>query len=93
VEILSDAHPGRVWTGRTELVPKQVVTRGTRSIGELLCSVFNDPPDLLPNATVDVHIRIGEGANALVIPRGAVYADNSNNRFVFRVEAIISISA
>src|ERR1700680_1767352 len=86
VEILWDAHPERTWTGRTETVPKQVVTRGTRNVGELLCSVTNDRLDLIPNTTVDVHIQIGERPNVLVVPRGAVYIEGST-RFVFRVEA------
>jgi HlyD family secretion protein len=85
VEILWDAHPDRVWNGRTEVLPKQVVNRGTRSVGELLCSVSNDRLDLLPNTTVDVRIRIGERPNALAVPRGAVFIDGSK-RFVFRVE-------
>ena len=85
VEILWDAHPDRVWNGRTEVLPKQVVTRGTRSVGELICSVTNDRLDLLPNTTVDVRIHITERPEALVVPRGAVYIDG-DKRFVFRVE-------
>ena len=85
VEILWDAHPDRVWNGRTEVLPKQVVTRGTRSVGELLCSVTNDRLDLLPNTTVDVRIHISERPAALVVPRGAVYIEG-DRRFVFRVE-------
>jgi HlyD family secretion protein len=85
VDILWDAHPDRVWKGRTEVLPKQVVTRGTRSVGELICSVTNDRLDLLPNTPVDVHIHISERPAALVVPRGAVYIDG-DRRFVFRVE-------
>jgi len=85
VEILWDAHPDRVWNGRTEVLPKQVVTRGTRSVGELLCSVTNDRLDLLPNTTVDVRIHVSERPAALVVPRGAVYIEG-DKRFVFRVE-------
>src|SRR5580704_3964137 len=85
VEILWDAHPDRVWSGRTEMLPKQVVTRGTRSVGELICSVTNDRLDLLPNTTVDVRIHISERPAALVVPRGAVYIEG-DKRFVFRVE-------
>src|SRR5579864_1276999 len=85
VEIFWDAHPDRVWNGRTEVLPKQVVTRGTRSVGELLCSVTNDRLDLLPNTTVDVRIHITERPAALVVPRGAVYIEG-DKRFVFRVE-------
>jgi HlyD family secretion protein len=85
VEILWDAHPDRVWNGLTEVLPKQVVNRGTRNVGELLCSVSNDHLDLLPNTTVDVRIQIGERPNVLAVPRGAVYIEGSK-RFVFRVE-------
>lgn len=85
VEIFWDAHPERVWTGRTEVLPKQVVTRGTRSVGELICSVNNERLDLLPNTTVDVRIHISERPAALVVPRGAVYIDG-DKRFVFRVD-------
>jgi HlyD family secretion protein len=85
VEIHWDAHPDRVWNGRTEVLPKQVVTRGTRSVGELLCSVTNDRLDLLPNTTVDVRIHISERPAAIVVPRGAVYIEG-DRRYVFRVE-------
>ena len=85
VEILWDAHPGQIWNGRTEVLPKQVVTRGTRSVGELLCSVTNERLDLLPNTTVDVRIHISERPSALVVPRGAVFIDG-DKRFVYRVE-------
>jgi HlyD family secretion protein len=85
VEIFWDAHPDRVWNGKTEVLPKQVVNRGTRSVGELICSVTNDRLDLLPNTTVDVRIHISERPAALVVPRGAVYIDG-DKRFVFRVE-------
>jgi HlyD family secretion protein len=85
VEIFWDAHPDRTWNGWTEVVPKQVVTRGTRSVGELLCSVSNDQLDLLPNTNVDVQIHIHERPGVLVVPRGAVYFEG-NTRFVFRVE-------
>ena len=85
VEILWDAHPDRVWNGRTEMLPKQVVTRGTRSVGELICSVTNNRLDLLPNTTVDVRIHVSERPSALVVPRGAVFIEG-DKRFVFRVE-------
>jgi HlyD family secretion protein len=85
VEIFWDAHPDRVWNGRTEVLPKQVVTRGTRNVGEMLCSVTNERLDLLPNTTVDVRIHVSERPGALVVPRGAVYIEGEK-RYVFRVE-------
>src|SRR5207302_9847683 len=42
VRITWDAMPDRTWQGLTENVPRQVVPRGSRSVGELLCSVNND---------------------------------------------------
>jgi HlyD family secretion protein len=85
VEIFWDAHPDRVWAGRTEVVPKQVVAHGTRNVGELLCSVSNDRLDLIPNTTVDVRIHISERPNVLVIPRGAVFIDGGK-RYVYLVQ-------
>jgi HlyD family secretion protein len=85
VEIFWDAHPERAWNGRTEIVPKQVVTHGTRNVGELLCSVSSDRLDLIPNTTVDVRIHVSERPNVLAVPRGAVSFDGSK-RFVFVVQ-------
>src|SRR5216684_5460390 len=42
VKITWDALPNQSWAGKTEIIPKQVVARGSRSVGELLCSVNND---------------------------------------------------
>ena len=85
VEIFWDAHPDRVWSGRTEVVPKQVVAHGTRNVGELLCSVSNDHLDLIPNTTVDVRIHISERPSVIVVPRGAIFIDGSK-RYVFVVQ-------
>lgn len=85
VEITWDAQPGRIWNGKTEVIPKTVVPRGTRSVGEVLCSVDNAKLDLLPNTNVNVLIRVRESGNALVVPRGAVRSDG-NDRFVFVID-------
>ncbi len=85
VEITWDALPGKAWAGRTEMVPKTVVARGTRSVGEVLCSVENAGLELLPNTNVNVRVRVRERANALVVPRGAVRSDG-NERVVFVVD-------
>ena len=61
------------------------MNRGARSVGEVLCSVSNDPLGLLPNTTVDVRIHINKRRGVLVVPRGAVYYEG-DTRFVFRVE-------
>lgn len=79
VQVSWDAKPGQTWTGRTEQVPKQVVARGTRSVGEILCSIDNDKLELLPNVNVDVHILVHERRGTLVVPRAAVRYDNGQH--------------
>jgi HlyD family secretion protein len=85
VRITWDALPDRSWQGQTEVVPKQVVPRGTRSVGELLCSVNNDKLELLPNVNVSVRINSKERDNVLVVPRGTVASENGK-RYVFVVK-------
>jgi HlyD family secretion protein len=85
VEISWDALPGRLWMGVVEQLPKTIVTRGTRSVGEVLCSVSNEDVELLPNTNVNVRIRTAERQNALTVPRGAVRSDG-NKRYVFAVD-------
>jgi HlyD family secretion protein len=85
VQVIWDAMPNRTWTGKIEQVPKQVVPRGSRSVGEVVCSVDNDKLELLPNTNVEVHILVHELHGVLVIPRGAVNFDNGEH-FAFVVQ-------
>jgi HlyD family secretion protein len=85
VKITWDALPNRVWQGKTEVIPKQVVPRGSRSVGELLCSVDNDKLELLPNTNVNVRINSKERLNVVAIPRGSVETQGAD-RFVFVVK-------
>jgi HlyD family secretion protein len=84
VKITWDALPNRTWAGKTEIIPKQVVKRETRSVGELLCAVNNDKLELLPNINVNVRINSRERLGVLSVPRGAVEAEGGR-RFVFVV--------
>lgn len=84
VKITWDALPSKSWAGRTEIIPKQVVPRGARSVGELLCAVNNDKLELLPNTNVNVRINSRERIGVLSVPRGAVEAEGGR-RFVFVV--------
>ena len=84
VRITWDALPNRTWSGKTQIIPKQVVQHGPRSVGELLCQVDNDKLELLPNINVNVRINSGERFAVLTVPRGAVEAENGK-RFVFVV--------
>jgi HlyD family secretion protein len=85
VVVTWDALPGRTWTGKTEILPRQVVALGTRNVGELLCTIENKGQELIPNTTVDVRIEINERADALVVPRGAVQIDGGH-RYVYRLD-------
>src|SRR5580693_1798383 len=85
VIITWDALPNRSWQGRTEIIPKQVVPHGTRSVGELLCAVNNDKIELLPNINVNVRINSKERLNVLAVPRGAV-ASEGGKRYVYVVK-------
>jgi HlyD family secretion protein len=85
VIITWDAFPNRTWMGKTEIIPKQVVPHGTRSVGELLCAVNNDKIELLPNINVNVRINSKERMNVLAVPRGAV-ASEGGRRYVFVVK-------
>ncbi|MCU1240622.1 MAG: hypothetical protein JWO71_1348 [Candidatus Acidoferrum typicum] len=84
VRITWDALPNRTWMGKTQVIPKQVVARGARSVGELLCEVNNDKLELLPNINVSVRINSHERINVLTVPRGTVEAEGGQ-RFVFVV--------
>jgi multidrug efflux pump subunit AcrA (membrane-fusion protein) len=85
VRITWDALPSRVWDGRTEIIPKQVVPHQSRSVGELLCSVNNNNLELLPNTNVNVSIHLRERQDVVTVPRGAVETEGTK-RYVFVVK-------
>ena len=82
VEVTWDAMPERTWMGHTETLPQQVVARGARNVGEVLCAISNEKMSLIPNTTVDVRIQLAERSNVLLVPRGAVQTDGLR-RYVF----------
>jgi len=83
VEVTWDAKPGQVWTGQTTQIPKEVVVRESRTVGEVLCSVNNSEGELLPNVNVEVRILVRERKDALVVPRAAVSYDKRGQRYVY----------
>ena len=85
VKITWDALPNKTWLGKTETIPKQVVQRNTRSVGELLCSLNNDKLELLPNINVNVRINSRERLGVLSVPRGAVEMEGGR-RYVYVVK-------
>jgi len=85
VEVTWDALPERTWIGRTESVPQQVVARGSRNVGEVLCSISNDRMELKPNTTVNIRIQLSERKGVLVVPRAAVEVADAR-RYLYLVE-------
>ena len=82
VDIRWDALPNRTWTGRVERLPKTIVARGSRNVGEVLCSVQNDKAELLPNTNIDARILTAQHDNALTVPRAALRTEGAR-RYVF----------
>src|SRR5213594_1803159 len=85
VEITWEALPDRSWNGLVDQLPKTIVARGSRNVGEMLCSVDNKTGALLPNTNVNVRIRTGRRENSLTLARAAVRGEG-NTRYVFVVE-------
>ncbi|MBV9670965.1 MAG: efflux RND transporter periplasmic adaptor subunit [Acidobacteriales bacterium] len=73
-----DALPTEKWSGQVKTVPKTVVQRGTRNVGEILCSVEQNPQArLLPNVNVNVSIQVARKDNVLTVPRESVHTDGT----------------
>ncbi len=72
VRVTWDALPGQEWKGAVERVPAEVTTLGTRSVGEVVCTLDNSSGKLLANVNVDVEIILGRRPAALTLPREAV---------------------
>ncbi|HUS20115.1 MAG TPA: efflux RND transporter periplasmic adaptor subunit [Terriglobales bacterium] len=79
-----DAVPGRIWEGVVTRVPATVITKGTRTVGEVVCEVDNKDLKLLPNVNVSVMIASSREENALTVPREAIMEDNGA-RFVYQI--------
>jgi HlyD family secretion protein len=73
VRIEWDGMPNQQWTGAVEKPAEQVVAMNNRSVGEVFCSIEGGPPGLIPNLNVRVEITTELKANALVVPRNAVF--------------------
>jgi HlyD family secretion protein len=79
VSITWDAIPGRVWNGKVKSVPTTVVQHGTRTVGEVMCSVDNSDGKLLPNTNVNALITTSSRPGALVVAREALRDDGGKS--------------
>ncbi|MCS6952771.1 MAG: efflux RND transporter periplasmic adaptor subunit [Bryobacterales bacterium] len=72
VTITWDALPGRRWKGTVEQTPTQVVTLGTRQVGEVICMLDNPGGELLPGTNINAEILSQSAENALTVPKEAL---------------------
>ncbi len=78
VRIEWDGLPNEHWTGMVDRTAEQVIAMNNRSVGEVLCSIDSGPRGLIPNLNVRVEITTDIKANALVVPRSAVFNSEGN---------------
>lgn len=84
VEIRWDAIPGRVWQGELTRVPTVVTNVGTRTVGEITCTIDNFDRKLLPNVNVNVSIVTAQHLDTLTVSREAVH-ESEGKRYVFKI--------
>ena len=73
VRIEWDGLPNREWIGVVEKPARQVVPLNNRSVGHVFCTIDGESKELIPNLNVRVEIVIARKADALVVPRAAVF--------------------
>lgn len=79
-----DGLPGRQWQGSVERLPSEVKELGSRTVGEVDCTVENPAGELLPNMNLNVEIVTEEKKGVLTVPREAVVGADSA-RYVYLV--------
>ncbi|MDP9055589.1 MAG: efflux RND transporter periplasmic adaptor subunit [Acidobacteriota bacterium] len=84
VRITWDALPGREWTGVVEKRPTEVISLGSRQVGEVLCTIANPMRELVPGTNVNAFILTEVVENALTIPKSAVRRDGTIGVFVLQ---------
>jgi HlyD family secretion protein len=84
IQIKWDAKPGEVWHGHIVRTPITVITYTTRTVGEVIVDIDGGDGDLLPDTDVTVMVTTASEADALSIPREALYSENGKP-YVFKV--------
>lgn len=75
VRITWDGLPNRVWEGAVERMPTEIVSLGSRQVGEVWATIINTEHDLVPGTTVNAEIRTGVAQDALVVPKTVLRRD------------------
>jgi HlyD family secretion protein len=84
IQIKWDAKAGEVWHGHIVRTPITVITYTTRTVGEVIIDIDGGDGDLLPDTDVTVTVTTASEADALSIPREALYSENGKP-YVFKV--------
>src|SRR5207253_3167686 len=82
VRITWDALPGKEWSGTVEKRPSEVISLGTRQVGEVLCTIANPERLLVPGTNVNAFILTEVVPNALTIAKAAVRRDSGVGVYV-----------
>jgi HlyD family secretion protein len=90
VRITWDALAGKEWTGTVERRPTEVITLGTRQVGEVLCTIDNPMHELAPGTNVNAFILTQVVENALTIPKAAVRRDGGIGVFVLQNDSTVT---
>ena len=75
VRITWDGLPNRFWEGSVERMPTEIVSLGSRQVGEVWVTIVNGQHDLVPGTTVNAEVRTDVAQDALVIPKTALRRD------------------
>jgi HlyD family secretion protein len=84
VSIVWDAKPDLKFHGRIIRLPSDIITYGTRTVGEVLVSIDDSNGVLLPNTTVVVTVTTQSVHNALTVPREALHIEGGRD-YVYAV--------
>jgi HlyD family secretion protein len=79
VTIVWTAKPDMTFHGRIIRLPSDIITYGTRTVGEVLVSVDDGGGILLPNTNVVVTVITQEVKNALTVPREALHIEGGRD--------------
>jgi len=82
VRLTWDALPGREWKGTVDKMPSEILTMGTRQVGEVLCTIENPKRELVAGTNVNAFILTQVVEKALTIPKAAVRRDGGIGVFV-----------
>ena len=84
VSVTWDALPGRTWQGSITRLPTTVTQLGTRTVGDVTCTVDNTDLKLLPNVNVNVAITTIQENNVLTVSREAIRQDDGK-QYVYEI--------